>query len=99
MSDPTLHHEPARSRYELHADGRMVGHVDYRDDGGRVVLTHTEIDPAEEGKGYGSRLAALLLEQLQADGRQVVPACSFIAGYIRRHPDLAGLVAPEAREA
>jgi predicted GNAT family acetyltransferase len=53
---------------------------------------HTEIDPAFEGKGLGSALAAGALDAERALGEPVVPLCPFIRSYIDRHPDYADLV-------
>lgn len=37
------------------------------------------------------------LDAARASGRTVVPRCSFIAAYLRRHPDELALVRPEVR--
>jgi predicted GNAT family acetyltransferase len=75
------------SRFELYVDDRMVGRADYRDDGERVFFPHTEVDPALNGQGLGSTLARYALDAVKAEGRRIVPECSFIALYVRRHPD------------
>ena len=43
----------------------------------------------------GGRLAKAALEHAAAQGLKVIPRCSFIAGYIARHPEFADLVAPD----
>jgi predicted GNAT family acetyltransferase/glutaredoxin len=84
---------PERSRYELRVGGETVGEAAYRLRDGRIVLIHTEIDEALEGRGLGSVLAAAVLEDARRRGLQVVPLCPFMAGYIERHPEHADLVA------
>jgi predicted GNAT family acetyltransferase/glutaredoxin len=84
---------PERSRYELRVGGETVGEAAYRLRDGRIVLIHTEIDEALEGRGLGSVLAAAVLEDARRRGLEVVPLCPFIAGYIERHPEYADLVA------
>lgn len=74
-------------RYEIRVDGELAGFARYRLAPGQVVFTHTEIDPAFEGHGLGSRLAAEALRDVRARDLEVVPACPFIADYLRRHPD------------
>lgn len=81
-----------RSRYEILLDGKPAGFAEYRLDGQRTVFTHTEIDPAFEGKGLGSLLAKAALDDVRAAGRSVVPLCPFIKGYIDRHPEYKDLV-------
>ena len=82
-------------RYEAYAGDALAGFVQYRTRPGRVVLVHTEIDPAFEGKGIASQLAAAALDDIRRQGLSVTPLCPFIASYIERHPDYADLVAAQ----
>ena len=82
-----------RSRYELVADGEVVGIADYRDTGDRVVLPHTVIDPAMRGRGFGDVLVAGVLDDLRADDRTVVPSCWFVAEFIERNAKYGDMVA------
>jgi hypothetical protein len=63
----------------------------YRDVG-TVVLVHTEVPPALEGRGYASRLARTALDFARAHSLHVVPQCPFVKTYIQRHPDYDELV-------
>ena len=76
---------PQASRYELRLDGRLIGLAAYRRRNGRIAFTHTEVDEACEGRGFGSRLAAAALEDARRQGLEVVPLCPFIAHYIEWH--------------
>src|SRR3954470_10433259 len=85
----------AASRYEMQVEGRTAL-VQFRDEpDGAVRLIHTEVPDALEGRGIGSRLAKSGLEGIRAEGRTVVPQCTFIAGYLGRHPEYQDLVAPD----
>jgi predicted GNAT family acetyltransferase len=83
---------PAQRRYELLFGDELVGEILYRTKPGTVVLVHTEVEPAVEGSGLGSRLVAEALDDIRARGLSVVPLCPFVAAYIRRHPEYADLV-------
>ena len=83
---------PDASRYELQLGDRLVGFVDYRVRDGRLVLTHTEIDEECEGRGFGGRLAAGVLEDVRRKGLVVTPLCPFLARYIELHPEFHDLV-------
>jgi uncharacterized protein len=85
------------NRYELLLDGRRIGLLAYHRRKHRIALTHTEVTPACEGRGFGSRLAAAALDDAREQGLTVVPLCPFIAGYIDRHPQYRDLVGPEHR--
>ncbi|MGE7467958.1 GNAT family N-acetyltransferase [Bosea sp. NPDC003192] len=54
-----------------------------RSDGDRIVVTHTEVPPAFNGRGLGSQLAEGIFEIARASGRRVVPRCSFVAAWAR----------------
>jgi predicted GNAT family acetyltransferase len=91
---PQLVHNEAQSRYEVRLDGELAGQAQYRQEGGAVRLTHTEVDPRFEGQGLASRLAAFVLEDLKARGSKVIPSCAFMAGYIARHEKEYGDLVP-----
>jgi predicted GNAT family acetyltransferase/glutaredoxin len=95
--DATVVNVPPAHRYELLLDGRRIGLLAYRQRRTRIALTHTEVSPACEGRGFGSRLAAAALDDARRQGLVVVPICPFIAGYIDRHPEYQDLVAKEHR--
>ena len=63
------------------------------------MFTHTEVVPQFEGQGLGSRLAKFALDDVRRRGLQVVPVCTFVAGYIRRHPEYHDLVSEANRRA
>jgi uncharacterized protein len=81
-------------RYEAVADGKPAGFITYRvrPDGVRIML-HTEVDPAFEGMGVGSRLVSQALDAERAAGRRIVASCPFVGAYLRRHPEYADLLA------
>jgi predicted GNAT family acetyltransferase len=83
---------PDRDRFEITVDDAPAGFAQYIRRGGRIVFVHTEIDPAFEGQGLGSKLAAGALDAVKAAGEPVVPLCPFIARFIERHPEYADLV-------
>lgn len=92
MADIHLHHNADGQRYELLVDGMLAGFAAYTERGDAICLTHTEIGPEHEGKGYGSQLAARTLDRLREEGRRVIPNCAFMAGYIERHPEYRSLL-------
>ena len=82
---------PEQNRFEL-AIGDELALAYYKLDGDRIVLTHTEVPQALSGQGIGSRLAKGVFEQIRASGRKAVLRCSFMAGWLSRHPDYDDIV-------
>ena len=76
---------PERRRYEVRVGSRVVGHLRYARSGQAITLVHTEVDPDQEGKGLGSRLARGVLANVRERGLEIVVRCPFIAAYVRRH--------------
>ena len=94
----TVTRNDAAHRYEVHLDGELGGFLEFRPaDDGRVVLPHTEVDPAFKGEGLGSSLAGEALADLAGRGESVIPTCPFVAHYLREH-DVPGLVVEWPRD-
>jgi len=51
------------------------------------------VPKALEGRGIGSALARGLLDLARAQKLKVKPLCPFVAGYIKKHPEYADLLA------
>ncbi|WP_289296999.1 GNAT family N-acetyltransferase [uncultured Reyranella sp.] len=79
-------HNAAASRYEMKADHGLALAV-YRQQGDARIFTHTEVPPEDEGKGLGAKLVRAALEDTRKQGFKIVPACSFVVAYVRRHPE------------
>lgn len=61
---------------------------------GNLMLDHTEVPAAIEGRGVASRLAEAAFEFARAKHLRVVPLCAFVADYLGRHPEHHDLLAP-----
>jgi predicted GNAT family acetyltransferase/glutaredoxin len=75
---------PAESRYELRLGDRVVGCAEYRLQDSAISFTHTVVDKACEGRGFGTRLVRDAVADAEAAGLRVVPLCSFVRAYLRR---------------
>ena len=82
----TVTHNAAQNRYELQADHGLAIAA-YRQQGDARIFTHTEVPPEDEGKGIGARIVKAALEDTRRQGFKIVPACSFVVAYVRRHPE------------
>lgn len=83
---------PDEGRYEAWLDGEPAGLIAYEAHDGWLMADHTEVFEAFEGKGVGSRLAKVVLDDVRARGLHVNPMCPFLSGYIARHPEYRDLV-------
>lgn len=99
MDEISLVDNTAAHRFELRLGGVAAAHAEYNLLKGALLFTHTEVRPEYEGRGLGSQLAAFALDEVRKRGLHAIPACSFIAGYIRRHPQYMDLVSEDTRRA
>lgn len=84
----------AASRFETTVDGLLCV-ADYRRDGDRLVLPHTLVPAALRGRGVAAALVQTALDWARAEGLKVVPVCSYVASYMRRHPQTQSLLADD----
>jgi len=84
-------HNHAASRYEALVDGHLAV-ADYTVSNGKIVLTHTFVPPELRGRGIAEKLVRAALDGARVEGRRVVPACSYVAVFIQRHPEYQDLL-------
>lgn len=84
---------PARRRFEILVDDALAGCTTYEQRPGAVVLVRTEVDPSFAGRGVGTALVRGILDQVRERGERVIVECSFVAGFVRRHPEYADVLA------
>lgn len=87
-----IEHLAERGRFQAIVDG-LVCMADYRLIDGVMVITHTEVAPALEGRGIAGALVQAALDHARAAGLKVRPACSYARAYLKRHPESADLLA------
>jgi uncharacterized protein len=86
-----------RRRYEILADGRVVGTLTYRLRGDVVSFQHTEVDDAYSGRGFAASLVRRALDETRNAGRVVLPYCPYVRDWIEKHPDYVDLVPADKR--
>ena len=92
-SAPVPVHVPERSRFEVVApEGTAV--LTYARREGEVVLEHTVVPDEIESQGVGSALVRAALGWAAGERLAVVPQCSFVRGWLERHPDVPVEVRP-----
>ena len=86
----------AEHRFEARL-GDAVAFTEYRLRDNVIILPHTVVPDEFSGRGVGSQLAKAALGYAREQGLEVVPTCSFIAGYITKHPEWHDLVQADFR--
>ncbi|MBG9389852.1 GNAT family N-acetyltransferase [Caenimonas aquaedulcis] len=99
MDDFSFTDNPAAHRFELRHGGALAAHADYTLGGGTITFVHTEVLKEYEGQGLGSRIAKSAFEEVRRRGLEAIPVCSFMAGYLRKHPQEQDILGERGRSA
>lgn len=79
-------------RFEWTEDG-ILSVMDYQLQDGVMAITHTGVPEAVGGRGIAADLSRYALDTARENGWAVRPVCSYVAGYIKKHPEYADLLA------
>ncbi len=83
------HDQRAHLFYVALGDERAV--LNYYQRARALVITHTGVPLAWEGRGIAAGLTRAALVYARAQGLSVVPLCSYAAAYLRKHPEYEDL--------
>lgn len=87
-----VQHNAAQHRFEVCVDDVLCV-CDYRLHDGVATFTHTGVPQAVGGRGIAAALVGSALAWARDEGLKVRPACSYVATYLRRHPEFQDLLA------
>ena len=90
--DLRIENNTEEARYEAFAGSEQAGFTTYHAQPGLITLLHTEIDPAFEGQGIGSRFVAEILDDARRRELHVLPICPFVRAFLQKNPDYADLI-------
>ena len=80
----------AQSQFETTVEGQ-VAYVAYDlEEPDHIVFTHTIVPDALSGRGIAAELVQHALAHARSNNLKVVPQCSYVAAYIKRHPGCTG---------
>lgn len=89
---PEVTHNESSRRFEAKVDG-LLCRCDYRMHGDTMMLVHTEVPPQLEGRGIASLLVRAAFDHARRNGWDVLPVCSYVRAWVRRHPEVEPLLA------
>jgi len=90
-SAPEVQHQAESQRFVVFTP-QGLALCSYCREGNVLVLPHTEVPAALEGRGIAAALVAAALAWARSEGLKVQPACSYVAAYMRRHPETQDLL-------
>jgi uncharacterized protein len=90
MTD-TVNNNTTKHRFELEVEGHLAAAY-YERSGNVITFEHTEVPAELGGKGVGSKLVKGALDQVRAEGLQVVAQCPFVKAWIGKNPAYSDLL-------
>ena len=91
MNTPAIVHNPEAQRFEA-GQGADRAECCYRRQGNVLVLHHTEVPAALQGLGLAGLLVQAALDWARENQLRVQPSCSYVASYMKRHPQTQDLL-------
>ena len=87
----------AAKRLTLIVDGCSVAFVEFYLFREVAIVTHTEVEYLQQGRGLGSIAASKALEHFRSENWKVVPICGFFLQHLQRHPEYSDLLTAGCR--
>lgn len=81
------------SQFETTVDGHVALAAYDLEDPNRIVFTHTEVPESLSGRGIAGAIVKYGLDYAREKNLTVVPQCSYVAAFVKRHSEYADLLA------
>lgn len=87
-----IQHDLSERQFFVDTEGlRSV--IDYRLDGDVMTIAHTGVPAELGGRGIAGELMRAAFTVAGEQGWKVIPACSYAAGWVEKHPEFKYLLA------
>ncbi len=91
----TIQHklEGRDGRFYIEEDGKEIAFMSYVTAGpGKIIIEHTIVSPAAEGRGIGKQLVAAGVAHARENHLKIVPECSFARSVFEKTPEYADVL-------
>lgn len=78
-----------KGRFLLYVDDKAAGEMTYSRAGDhRIIIDHTEVDPAFSGQGLGKKLVQSAVDYARAESIRILPLCPFAKRTFEADPSI-----------
>jgi predicted GNAT family acetyltransferase len=92
FADTELINNEAIHNFELFVNGHRA-FIDYKTKDNKIYLIHTEVPAELKGMGVAEALVEKTFNYIEQHQLKMVPLCSYIQIFLKRHPEWNRLVA------
>jgi uncharacterized protein len=71
---------------QVFSDDTKAGKMNIVVTHGKLIVSHTEVDSAFEGRGFAKLLLDQLVGYARENGLKIVPLCPYVHAQFKRHP-------------
>lgn len=86
-----IEHDDHQRTFVMPVDGQNCV-LEYDLDDSVMTITHTRVPDALGGRGLAGEITRHALEHASANQWRVIAQCSYVAAYIKRHPEYSSLL-------
>ncbi len=86
----TIHEE--KERLYIGESDQTDAELIFEEKNKEMIITHTIVDPALQGKGLASKLVEYAVSYAREHGLKIKPVCSFAQQYLTDNPDYEDVV-------
>jgi uncharacterized protein len=94
LDDVIVTNNEETQRFEATVDN-LRAILTYRRFSNHIVFDHTEVPPPLERKGLAAKLTSVALDFARANHLRVIPLCSYVSSFIRKHHKYQDLVSAD----
>lgn len=87
-----VQHDRTAHRFHVEVEGSSCV-LEYTLAAGVMTITHTGVPAAVGGRGIAAALMQAAIDAARGEGWKIIPACSYAASWMQRHPADADLLA------
>jgi predicted GNAT family acetyltransferase len=79
--------EHGQGLFKAYEDEEVIGSMLVHISGNTLTAIHTEVDPAQEGKGIAHQLLDSMVAYARENKFHVIPLCPYVLAQFRRNPE------------
>ena len=86
-----VNHDIDKQKFYMVVDG-LESHLEYARMNSILNLNHTYVPNELRGKGIAGKIVKAALTYAEENNLKIIPSCSYVADYIRRHKEYQPLL-------
>ena len=88
----SVHHDLAHRRFTIAVPSGTAELAYAPASPGVLDYYHTFVPPEDRGRGIADRLMQAAVDHARSQNLRIIPSCSYVAAWLRRHPEHADLI-------